>query len=114
MIVDQETWVSGYRLMWVIVMFDLPVVEKSDRQAATRFREYLLDEGFAMGQFSIYFRLLSGKEAVESLSKRIYRNLPEYGTVQILSITDKQYENIQTFRGRKTDSQKKPEQLLLF
>ncbi len=114
MIVEQETWVSGYRLMWVIVMFDLPVVEKKDRKAATRFRDYLLDEGFAMGQFSIYYRLLSGKEAVESLRKRIERNLPKYGTVQILAITDKQYENIQTFRSRKSEESKNPDQLLLF
>jgi len=114
MIVNHETWISGYRLMWVIVMFDLPVVEKSDRRAATKFRDYLLDEGFAMGQFSIYYRLLSGKEAVESLRRRIIQNLPEFGLVQILAITDKQYENIQTFRGRKPELPQKTEQLFLF
>ena len=37
---------SGYRLMWVVVMFDLPVVEKAERKAATEFRNGLLDAGF--------------------------------------------------------------------
>ena len=109
-----DSWISGYRLMWAIIMFDLPVVEKTDRRAATKFREYLLDEGFSMGQFSIYYRLLPGKEAVESLKRRIRYNLPEHGVVQILVITDKQYENIQTFRSQKEESPKKAEQLQLF
>ena len=37
---------SGYRLMWMIVMFDLPVVEKAERKAATEFRNALLDLGW--------------------------------------------------------------------
>ena len=44
---------SGYRLMWVVVMFDLPVIEKAERKAATAFRNSLLDMGFAMSQFSV-------------------------------------------------------------
>jgi len=114
MIEDQETWASGYRLMWMIVMFDLPVVEPEDRRAATRFRNYLLDEGFTMAQYSVCYRLLSGKEAVESLAKRIETSVPEYGVVQMLTVTDKQYENIQTFRGKERVGQEKPSQLVLF
>ena len=34
---------SGYRLMWVVVMFDLPVIEREERKAATTFRNDLLD-----------------------------------------------------------------------
>ena len=114
MIRDQDTWLSGYRALWMIVMFDLPVVEKEDRRAATRFRNYLLDEGFSMAQFSVYYRLLSGKEAAEGLERRIFNNLPEYGSVQTLLITDKQYENIRSYRGKRRDSLEKPDQLVLF
>ena len=42
--------------MWVIVMFDLPVVEKAERKAATDFRNALLDMGFEMSQFSVYLK----------------------------------------------------------
>ena len=34
---------TGYRLMWMVVMFDLPVVLKAERKAATEFRNALLD-----------------------------------------------------------------------
>lgn len=39
--------------MWILVLFDLPVVEKQERKAATDFRNFLLDHGFSMVQFSI-------------------------------------------------------------
>ena len=36
---------SGYRIMWILVMFDLPTDTKPQRKAATDFRNFLLDEG---------------------------------------------------------------------
>ena len=114
MIRDQATWLSGYKLLWMLVMFDLPVIEKEDRKAATKFRNFLLDQGFVMAQFSVYFRLISGKDRSGALERKIQNNLPEYGSVQIVSITDKQYENIKTFTGRTRKSHKKRAQLILF
>ena len=106
---------GGYRILWMLVFFDLPVADTKDRKAYTKFRNYLLDEGFQMAQFSVYFRLLSGKEMAESMLKRISNNLPPKGKVEILTITDKQYENILCFRGKKhTKSNGKPDQLTLF
>jgi len=45
---------SGYRNMWLLVMFDLPVTQKEERKEAADFRNYLLDLGFEMAQFSVY------------------------------------------------------------
>lgn len=109
-----ESYVSGYRLMWMIVMFDLPVVEPEERKAATTFRNYLLDSGFAMSQYSIYMKLVNGKEAAEAVWGKIEKNLPDLGEVKCLMITDKQYENIKSFRARVSEKQKNPDQLLLF
>ena len=114
MIRDQATWLSGYKLLWMLVMFDLPVIEKEDRKAATKFRHFLLDQGFVMAQFSVYYRFVSGKDRGGALERKIQNNLPEYGSVQIVSITDKQYENIKTFTGGRRESHKKREQLILF
>lgn len=36
------TNLSGYRLMWIFVMFDLPVDTKERTRAATQFREFRL------------------------------------------------------------------------
>lgn len=101
--------------MWLMVMFDLPVDTKERSRAATKFREFLLDEGFEMTQFSIYLRFVSGKEQVEAFTRRIERKLPEVGKVYIMAITDKQYENIARFSGRSRQAAgKNPDQLALF
>ena len=100
--------------MWMIVMFDLPVTEKPQRKAATDFRNFLLDQGLMMAQFSVYFRLLSGPDAVNSLEKKIAAFLPDEGKVNILTITDKQYERMQTYTGKHYNPPKKQDQLQLF
>jgi CRISPR-associated protein Cas2 len=114
MLKDREHWLSGYEILWVLVMFDLPVVEKSDRKAATKFRNFLLDQGFAMAQFSVYYRMVSGKGRAQTVENKIQANLPEFGSVEIVSITDKQYENIKVFKGKQRENTGKKEQLLLF
>lgn len=99
----------------MMVLFDLPVVEPEERKAATDFRNFLKDQGFEMAQFSVYVRYTSGKEAVESLTRKVEAALPEGGKVDILQFTDKQYENIVSFRGRtKGPPRKNPEQYVLF
>jgi CRISPR-associated protein Cas2 len=106
---------SGYRIMWLAVMFDLPVGTKKERKAATRFRTKLLDLGFEMSQFSVYFRFCAGKEQAEAYERKIELAMPPSGKVHILAITDKQYENIRTYRGRKREqSPQNPNQFALF
>lgn len=109
------TQLTGYRLMWIFVMFDLPVTTKAQSRAATKFREFLLDEGFEKSQFSVYARFCNGKEQFETYLRRVENNLPDRGDVHILTFTDKQYENIVRFSGQRRRKQKKnPDQLALF
>ncbi|WP_367272354.1 CRISPR-associated endonuclease Cas2 [Phreatobacter sp.] len=109
------TQLSGYRLMWIFVMFDLPVTSKAEMRAATKFREYLLDEGFEKSQFSVYARFCNGKEQFEAHMRRIEAHLPDRGDVHVLTFTDRQYENIVRFSGqRRRRSRKNPDQLALF
>ncbi len=114
MIPDRKTWLSGYRTLWMIVMFDLPVVDPLERKAAVNFRNLLLDQGFHMAQFSVYYRLVSGRDAALTLEKKIASGVPDEGSVNILTITDKQNENIKSFKGRRAQTPKKPYQLTLF
>ena len=101
--------------MWMIVLFDLPVVTPEERRTASLFRKTLLDQGFHMSQFSVYYRLISGKEALEGYIRDIRVRLPSKGKVDILAITDKQYEGIISFSGKtKEKNKQKPSQLLLF
>ncbi len=109
------TQLSGYRLMWILVMFDLPTDTKQQRKAATRFRDFLLDEGFERSQFSVYARFVNGKEAFATRVGRIERHLPEMGDVQILNFTDRQYRDIIHFsdQGRRS-ARENPQQLVMF
>ncbi|MDB4229939.1 CRISPR-associated endonuclease Cas2 [Paracoccaceae bacterium] len=111
----EAAFLSGYRLLWMLVMFDLPTDTKLQRSQASKFREFLLDEGFERAQYSIYARFCNGKEAFEARIGRIKASLPSWGDVQILQFTDKQYENIIRFnnQGRKP-VKKNPTQLVLF
>lgn len=101
--------------MWMIVMFDLPVITKEERKRATGFRNLLLDEGFEMAQYSVYMRYCASREKLQAYSQRVQGELPLEGDVQIIALTDKQYAAIQSF-SRRVRRRKKahPEQLELF
>ncbi len=106
---------SGYRLMWIFVMFDLPVGSRKQARDATRFRQFLLDQGFEMSQFSVYARFCNGKDAYQSYLRRIESSLPEKGDVHVLTFTDRQYEGIVRFASqRRRRPRKNPDQLALF
>lgn len=96
-------------------MFDLPTDTKPQRKAATDFRHFLLDQGFERSQFSVYARFVNGKEGFETRLKRIESALPDWGEIQVLQITDKQYENIVRFsdQGRRA-KRRNTEQLVMF
>ncbi|MDX3976380.1 CRISPR-associated endonuclease Cas2 [Shinella sp.] len=106
---------SGYRIMWMLVTFDLPVETKKQRHAATKFRQHLLDIGFEMSQLSNNLRFCNGKEQFETYVRQIERVLPEWGDIYIFPFTDKQYENIIRFSDQARKKQRKnPDQLALF
>ncbi|WP_371229866.1 CRISPR-associated endonuclease Cas2 [Roseovarius sp. 2305UL8-3] len=109
------THLSGYRLMWILVMFDLPTDTRQQRKAAGIFRNFLLDEGFERSQFSVYARFVNGKEAFTTRVNRIERHLPDMGDIQILNFTDRQYRDIVHFsdQGRRK-ARENPKQLVMF
>ncbi len=112
---SQVAYLSGYRLMWIFVMFDLPVKSKREAKAANDFRNFLLDQGFEMSQLSVYARFVNGKEQFETDVRRIETSLPQTGEVHILSFTDRQYENIIRFADQKRRRRREnPGQLALF
>jgi len=101
--------------MWMVVLFDLPVGTPSERHAAAKFRNFLLDEGFLMSQFSVYAKPSLGRDKNEFLLQRVRKALPAEGKVHIMSFTDKQYSGILTFYGTKQDTTPRtPSQFELF
>ena len=109
------TRLSEYRIMWILVFFDLPTETKRDKKAYVDFRKNLQRDGFTMFQFSIYVRHCASRENMEVHLKRVRSFVPEYGKVGILTITDKQFGDIQLFYGKKETKPNSPgQQLELF
>ena len=101
--------------MWLMVMFDLPVVTVEEKRQYTRFRKYLLREGFLQLQFSVYARFSASRENAQKYYRYIQSAVPPGGRVRLLMVTDKQFGDMVSLYGTKFEAvEKKPEQLLLF
>ena len=92
---------TEYRVMWILVFFDLPTETKKDKKRYMDFRKKLQSDGFTMFQFSIYIRHCASSENADVHLKRVKSFLPEFGKVGLLTITDKQFGNMQLFYGQK-------------
>ena len=106
---------NAYRIMWVLVFFDLPTETKKDRKIYAKFRKEIMTYGFQMFQFSIYLRHCSSRENANVHIERVKKILPSKGHVGIMCVTDKQFGMMEIFRGH--DQIKTPEtvqQLELF
>lgn len=101
--------------MWLMVMFDLPVVTKEEKREYTHFRKYLLREGFLQLQFSVYAKFFSSRENAQKYFNYIKTAVPPGGRVRLLMVTDKQFGDMVSLYGKNIEEvEKKPEQLLLF
>ncbi len=106
---------NEYRILWIIVLFDLPTETKKDRKLYAKFRKDIMADGFAMFQFSIYLRHSSSRENADVHIKRLKKFLPPKGHVGILTITDKQFGMMELFYGKEQkDLPNTPQQLELF
>lgn len=92
---------SQYRTMWVLVFFDLPTETKAERKRYAKFRKDLLNDGFAMVQLSIYARHCASAENAKVHIRRVRAILPVEGKVCMLTVTDKQFGNMETYHGAK-------------
>ncbi|HMW11216.1 MAG TPA: CRISPR-associated endonuclease Cas2 [Bacteroidia bacterium] len=106
---------NAYRVMWTLVMFDLPTETKKHRKLAAKFRKDLLQDGFQMFQFSMYIRHSNSSENAQVHRNRVKKSLPSEGKIGILQITDKQFGQMEVFYGKKEQQkQQTSQQLELF
>jgi CRISPR-associated protein Cas2 len=101
-------------IMWLFVFFDLPVGSKEERRQATRFRNFLKDDGFMMLQWSVYARVCRGDDAVDKHMQRVVKSLPGKGSVRALQVTDRQYARMRLLLGEAPKTERvAPKQLVL-
>ena len=92
--------------MWLMVFFDLPVGTKPERRDATRFRNFLKDDGYLMLQYSVYARVCRAEDAAEKHVRRAIAHLPGAGSVRALQVTDRQFGRMRLLLGEAPKSEK--------
>ena len=75
---------ADLKLMWMMVMFDLPTDTPEERKTAANFRSFLQKKGFTMAQFSVYFRFTGSREESVKYVSAVKRNAPKIGDICIL------------------------------
>ena len=106
-----------FKMGWLIVAFDLPVGTKEQRKRATDFRNYLIDDGFQMIQFSVYARACVSFARQETHIGRLKKSLPPEGSVRAIFVTRSQWERSYVIQGApaaETDPEDLPEQIQLW
>lgn len=108
--------VNGWRVMWVIAVYDCPMVEREERHDYTVFRRSLLQENFFQLQNSLYVRHFPTMAIAEATIQRLRLGIPAGAQVAFFLVTDKQYGMTREFFGPKSTRKKPnvPEQVELF
>jgi CRISPR-associated protein Cas2 len=94
--------------MWLLVFYDLPVVERPQRKAATRFHAFLIDQGFDQLHFSVYMRYCGSLERLETFERHVNRAMPKEGSVIALRLTDRQMANMKRWTNIKPEGPIEP------
>lgn len=92
----------SYRYMRIVVFFDLPVLTESNRRDYRTFRKYLIKSGFMMVQESVYCKLAQNGSVADAVVENIKKNKPHEGVVQVLRVTEKQYNKMDFIVGERT------------
>lgn len=99
--------------MRIIVFFDLPVKSKDERRIATSFRNFLLNDGYSMLQYSVYARICNSVENAEGHFLKLSAVSPKVGSVRCMIVTEKQYASMKIISGKQVSADKKSKYIQL-
>lgn len=85
--------------MRVLVFFDLPTETLENKREYRKFHNHLIKNGFLMLQESVYCRMLLTPSAGQAVLDVIRKNKPSHGIVQVLTVTEKQFSNMEYIVG---------------
>ena len=85
--------------MRVIVFFDLPTESLEDKREYRNFRKFLIKKGFLMMQESVHCKLALNTTVADGTVQAVRNNKPAQGLVQMLVITEKQYNRMEFVVG---------------
>lgn len=85
--------------MRIVVFFDLPVLTSKERADYRAFRKFLIKGGFVMMQESVYCKIVLNNTVGEAIKNSVRRHSPKKGLVQMLSVTERQFERMELIVG---------------
>lgn len=85
--------------MRIMLMFDLPTVTTAEQKEYRIFRRFLIKNGFIMMQESIYTKLVINGVVAKQTRQMVSKKLPPKGLVQMLTITEKQFADMELLVG---------------
>lgn len=96
-----------YKVMRLLCMFDLPMETSEEKKAYRVFRKHLLEEGFSMLQYSVYYRICPNREYANGIEGKIKNYLPGSGNVRLVAVTEKQFEDMKILVGSRSIEEEK-------
>lgn len=82
-------------------MFDLPVDTPQERRQYRIFRKEL----FTMLQYSVYYRAVQNRAAGKRYETAIKSFLPVHGEVRLVSVSEKQFNDMQILVGSRSNQE---------
>lgn len=107
---------NGWRVMWVICVYDCPMTDSEARHNYSVFRRCLLQENFVQLQNSLYVHHFPTLSVGQATIMRLRQHVPPGAQVAFFIVTDKQYGMTLEFFGHALTRKKpnQPEQVELF
>lgn len=87
--------------MRLILIYDLPVMDENDRKIYSKFHKNIIKLGFYRLQYSVYSKVIQNDTSMRQYMIKMEKIMPEKGSVIIMKITEKQYQDMIYLRGEK-------------
>lgn len=98
----------------VLLLCKFAEEKRSQRKEARLFRERLFREGFYELQPGVYTRMTESRSSRDIHIAKLASELPSGGTIQLLTLTEKQFQNSIFLRGAQSKQEKIGSELDIF
>lgn len=91
-----------YAQLRLLCMFDLPTETAKEKKDYRLFRKLLLENGFVMLQYSIYYRTLPNRSALKKYERILKSKAPRHGNVRLIYVTENQFQDMLLITGNRS------------
>lgn len=87
--------------MRLILIYDLPTTDESDKKIYGKFHRNIIRLGFYRLQYSVYSKVIQNDTSLKQYTIKLNKILPQKGNIILMKVTEKQYQNMIYLRGEK-------------